>query len=71
VNEKIFLKKLGRNIQRLRTEKGISQVELGYKCDFEKSSMSRIEAGGTNPTILTLKKIADALYINLEELVNV
>jgi transcriptional regulator with XRE-family HTH domain len=66
--DKLFLKKLGARIASIRKEKGISQVELGYLCDIEKSSMNRIESGGTNPTALTLKKIADALELPFEEL---
>ncbi len=49
-------------------EKGITQVELGLRCDIEKPNMNRIEKGKTNPTILTLRKICLELEINLEEL---
>jgi len=37
-------------------------------CDFEKSNMSRLEAGNTNPTIYTLYKISLALEIELVDL---
>jgi DNA-binding helix-turn-helix protein len=45
-------------------------VDLAYACDFEKSNMSRIEAGKTCPNIYTLYKIAQHLEINLSELVS-
>lgn len=64
----VFLKKLGGNIKKIRLEKGLSQVELGHLCDFEKSAMNRIEAGRTNVTILNLKKIAEGLEIEITDL---
>jgi transcriptional regulator with XRE-family HTH domain len=67
MNEKAYLKNIGQNIKKIRKEKGITQVELGYRCDFERPSVNRIEAGNTNPTALTLKKIADALDVSVEE----
>lgn len=64
----IYLKKLGKRIKEIRKEKGIKQVDLSYKCDIEKQNMYRIEAGNTNPTILTLKKICEHLEVSLNEL---
>jgi len=64
-----FLKKLGENISRIRKEKGITQIELGHRCDFDRSNMRRIESGRTNPTVLTLKKICEGLEVSMEELV--
>lgn len=66
-----FQNKLGKRIRALREMKGISQQELASMCDFEKSNMSRLEAGRTNPTVLTLLKICDALSITLPELVKI
>jgi transcriptional regulator with XRE-family HTH domain len=67
--ERLFLKELGERIKTIRKEKGITQVELGHRCDLEKPNMNRLENGGTNPTALTLKKICVALEIDMEELV--
>ena len=66
-----FQHKLGKRIKALREMKGISQQELASMCDFEKSNMSRLEAGRTNPTVVTLLKISDALSVDLPDLVNV
>jgi transcriptional regulator with XRE-family HTH domain len=68
MEEKNYLKKIGKNIKRIRLAKGISQVDLAFSCNFEKTNMSRIEAGNNNPTIRTLLKIAKALEVNLFEL---
>ena len=68
--EKKFLAALGGQIRELRTRKGISLSELAYMCDFEKASLSRIELGKTNTTVLTLRKICKALDVNISELFN-
>lgn len=68
--DKLFLKQLGERITQIRKEKGLTQVELGDGIDIEKPNMNRIEKGGTNPTILTLKKICLELDVTLSELLN-
>ena len=66
----IFLQALGNRIATIRKEKHITQVELSYRCDIEKTNMSRIEAGNTNPTIIMLKKVSAGLGISLTELLD-
>jgi ribosome-binding protein aMBF1 (putative translation factor) len=56
---------VGKQIQKL---KSISQQDLAAKCNFEKSNMSRLEAGRVNPTLSTLGKVANALDVTLAEL---
>lgn len=63
-----FLKQLGDRIGTIRREKKITQLELGLRCNIEKPYISLIESGGTNPTIVTLKKIAEALDVPVDEL---
>ena len=62
-----FLTRLGARIKALRVTKEMTQNDLANQCDFEKASMSRIEAGKTNITILTLHKISIALNIDITE----
>ena len=59
---------VGKQIQKLRELKGISQQDLAAKCNFEKSNLSRLEAGRVNPTLSTLEKVAKALDVTLAEL---
>ena len=66
--EEVFLRELGGRIAEIRKRKSITQVELAYRCDIEKSNMRRIEAGHTNPTTLMLRKVATALGIGIGEL---
>jgi transcriptional regulator with XRE-family HTH domain len=65
-----YLKSLGKRIKTIRKEKGIKQVDLAYACDIEKQSMSRIEAGNTNPSVLLLRKIAEILEVKVNELLD-
>ena len=62
--------KVGKCIQEIRYKKKISQQDLAAKCNFEKSNMSRLEAGKVNPTLATLEKISNALEVNITELFN-
>jgi transcriptional regulator with XRE-family HTH domain len=70
MTERKFLATLGGRIRKLRLKKGLSLSELAHLCEFEKASLSRIELGKTNTTILTLSKISRALEVSLGELVD-
>ena len=59
-----FVKKIGENIVRIRTEKGLTQKELSYRLEIEDSALRRIEKGRTNPTVITLLNIANFIFIN-------
>jgi len=59
---------VGRRIRKIREEKNISQQDLAAKCNFEKSNMSRIEAGRVNSTLSTLEKVSKALDVDIAEL---
>lgn len=56
------------NIKTYRQKKNLSIQELAYRCDMERSCMSRIESGRVNVTIKTLCKISDALGVELKDL---
>lgn len=68
-----ILKKVGKRIQEIRLEKGLTQVELVGRIEGEidTTNISRIESGRTNPTLLTLYRIAVALEVPLTDLVDV
>jgi len=61
------LVKIGRRIKTIRLAKNMTQNDLAIECEFEKASLSRIEAGKTNITIRTLYKISTALEIPIAE----
>jgi transcriptional regulator with XRE-family HTH domain len=59
---------VGKRLQKIRKEKNIWQPDLAAKCNFEKSNMSRLEAGRANATLSTLEIVSKALEINTIEL---
>lgn len=61
-------KKLGDNIKRIRTEKGMTQGDLCRKLELDRSYMSNVENGNKNPTLATIEKIAKALGVSIDEL---
>lgn len=63
-----FLKQLGASIVHCRQRMGISQAELAARVGMEKSNLSVIENGRSNPQLLTLVKIAGALNTDLSDL---
>ncbi len=70
MSDKEFLYKMGRAIKLARKEKGLSQSALAYQIGMEKSNLSVIENGKSNPQILTVVKICSALEISLDQLMN-
>ena len=60
---------IGENIRKYRLQKDISQDRLSKLADVAFHTIVKIESGETpNPTIETVKKIADALGISLDDL---
>jgi transcriptional regulator with XRE-family HTH domain len=55
-------------VRRLRRERGHSQSELARRSGLAKQTLSSIEAGEANPTVLTLTAIADALAVPVAHL---
>lgn len=68
MKDEILQQKLGNRIQEIRLSKNLSQQDLAANCNFEKSNMSRLEAGRVNSTLSTLNKIAQSLEVNIVEL---
>ncbi len=62
------LHRLGLRIRTLRENADISQEELGHLSGLHRTYVGAIERGERNPSVLSLKKIADALRVNLGEL---
>ena len=60
---------IGENIKRYRQKLGLSQDTLSKKANLAFHTVAKIETGATpNPTIDTVKKIADALNVSLDNL---
>jgi len=62
--------KLGGNVRKYRKKLGLSQDSLSKKANLAFHTVAKIEAGSTpNPTIGTVKKLADALGVSVDDLV--
>lgn len=48
-------------IVRARAEKDMTQKELADKCGMKQSAIARLESGNGNPTLKTLKQVAEGL----------
>lgn len=61
-------RKLGERIKQLRKEKDMTQEDLAFKVEVDRSYMGFVERGEKNPTLDKLIKIANALTVSLSEL---
>ena len=61
-------KKLGKNIKKIRTRKGISQGDICRALDMDRGYMSAIENGKKNITIQQLERLAQALGVSVDKL---
>lgn len=65
---KLDLKSIGRNIKAERVRKGYSQEEFAEIADTTRHSISMIELGLQHPKILSVLKIANALQLDVNEI---
>lgn len=49
------------NLRQARTKAGISQEELGYRCELHRTEISLLERAGREPRLATIVKLAGAL----------
>ena len=61
--------KLGKNLKKIRTEKGISQGDISRTLNMDRGYISSVENGRRNPTIVTLEKLASALGVGVDDLI--
>lgn len=71
MNERQLFIRIGDKIKEIRIQKGLTQLDLAAKCNFEKSNMSRIESGRTNLTVKTMFTISIALGVKIRDLVDI
>jgi transcriptional regulator with XRE-family HTH domain len=60
---------LGQAIRRLRTERDLSQEELGHRAEIHPTWISHIESGRTNPAWGTIRRIAGVFELPLSAIV--
>ena len=61
---------LASNIKKLREAKGLSQEKLARLADVANNTLIKMESGeNINPTLDTLKKVAKALGVSVDDLI--
>lgn len=64
----LITKKLGENIKKIRTKKGMSQGDICRALEMDRGYMSAIENGKKNITIQQLERLAQALGVTTDQL---
>ena len=60
-----------KTLRKLRETKGLSQEKLARLADVANNTLIKMESGeNQNPTLDTLKKVAKALNVSVDELIN-
>lgn len=62
--------KIGQRIKELREQTNMSQKDLAYAADLDRSYIASIENGQRNVSIINIEKIATALNVTLKEFFN-
>jgi DNA-binding XRE family transcriptional regulator len=71
LDERTFLRRIGRRIAGLRVERDLTQIELATKAKINRSYLGFIEVGQRNPHLLSLCKIAHGLNVPVFELIKI
>lgn len=61
---------LGRNVRRLRLERHLSQEELAFQAEIDRTYVSQIERGVINPSLNVLWRLGKVLGVDVAELLN-
>ncbi|MEQ9354713.1 helix-turn-helix domain-containing protein [Coleofasciculus sp. G2-EDA-02] len=62
-------KAFGKVLQRLRKAKRLSQEELSFRSQLDRTFISRLEGGLRQPTLSTIIKLAEALGVSAASIV--
>jgi transcriptional regulator with XRE-family HTH domain len=61
---------IGHRIKQLREKNGMSQKDLAFDSDLDRSYIASVENGQRNISIVNITKIATALKVSLKEFFN-
>jgi transcriptional regulator with XRE-family HTH domain len=65
-----ILVKFGDRVRELRKEKGLSQEQLSFKADLHRTYIGMIERAEKNITLINIEKIANALNVSVNNLMD-
>ena len=60
---------LAANLRRLREARALSQQQMARLAGIPRPTWASLEAGGSNPTLGVLTRVAAALQVSIEELI--
>jgi transcriptional regulator with XRE-family HTH domain len=60
---------VGRNVRRIRQERGLTQEQFAELSGFSQQYISDLERGRRNPTIVSLYELAQALSVTPVDLI--
>ena len=66
-----LLKKIGKEMRKLRRERGLTLFDLEAMTDISKKQLLKIEQGKANLTTYSLYKLAISLEMDIEKVFNV
>ena len=66
---RLLLKAVGQAVREARDELGVSQEELGFESELDRTYISGIERGVRNPTVETLSRLCRSLGVRVSELI--
>lgn len=58
-----YRKVVGKNVRELREGLNLSQEELGFRANLDRTYVSGVERGVRNPTVVVLSRLAEALCV--------
>jgi transcriptional regulator with XRE-family HTH domain len=61
---------VGANVRRVRKAKALTQEQLAFEAQLDLTYIGGIERGRRNPSLLAMARIAEALGVDLAELVS-
>ena len=68
LDDRKFLLDLGNRVRDYRVARGLTQAELGEKCELHRTFIGSVERGERNLSILNLRVISKVLRVSLPEL---
>lgn len=69
-NNSTILIKFGERVREIRTQKGLSQEQLAHIANVHRTYIGMIERAEKNITLINIEKIANALEIDIKDLLN-
>jgi transcriptional regulator with XRE-family HTH domain len=62
------IQRFGKQLQRLRTDRGLTQEQLAVTASLSRAFLTRLELGQHDPSLSTLVRLAKALRVSVTEL---